>query len=391
MHGTKRQVLVAAMTVAIAGGAAMRITGDPQLRTRQDVERHLDGMAESAVPGIQYAVVSADELVFRHAAGWADIASERPMSHDTTMMAFSMTKTVTAAASLQLVERGVLSLDDELDAFVPDTPYAGRGITVRQLISHTSGIPNPIPLRWVHLADDEESFDEAAALASVLEANPKLDSEPGEQYAYSNIGYWLLGKVIEVASGQRYADFVAQHVLEPLGVAAEMSVGIDEPERHASGYLARWSVTNLIKGFVTDSAFWGDYSGDWLRIRNHHLDGPAFGGLVGTATGFGRFLQDQLRPTSVLFGDETRTIFHSPQQSASGQPLPMTLGWHIGDADGTPYLFKEGGGGGFHAEMRLYPESGLGTVVMVSNTDFDSTSFLNRVDRVFIGEKEGRP
>lgn len=389
MHGTKRQVLVAAMAVVIAGGVVMRTTGDPTLRTRQGVERYLDQMAESAVPGLQYVVVSADELVFSHAAGWADIASGRRMTPHTTMMAFSMTKTLTAAAVLQLVEKGAIALDDKLDAFVPDTPYAGRGITIRQLISHTSGIPNPIPLRWVHLAEDEPTFDEAAALASVLKANPELASAPGERYAYSNIGYWLLGKVIEAASGQRYTDYMRTHVVEPLGLAGEMDFVIGQPDRHASGYLARWSVTNLIKGFVTDSAFWGEYAGDWLRIRNHHLDGPAFGGLVGTATSFGRFLQDQLAPSSVLFDDETRTLFESQQKSSSGELVPMTLGWHIGEADGTRYLFKEGGGGGFHAEMRLYPESGLGTVVMVSNTDFDSTSFLNRVDRVFTGEKDG--
>ena len=67
----------------------------------------------------------------------------------------------------------------------------------------------------------------------------------------------------------------------------------------------------------------------------------------------------------------------------------MTLGWHVGEVNGERYLFKEGGGGGFHAEMRIYPERGVGTVVMVSNTDFDSTGFLNRVDQPFLAAAEG--
>ena len=67
-------------------------------------------------------------------------------------------------AVLQLVEQGQLNLDDELDLYIPDTPYRGNHITIRQLLDHTSGIPNPIPLRWAHLAEENTRFDEDAAL-----------------------------------------------------------------------------------------------------------------------------------------------------------------------------------------------------------------------------------
>jgi CubicO group peptidase (beta-lactamase class C family) len=384
MNRRARVVLGLAIPAAIVGGLLTRPFSSAAPGSTEAALAYADGIAGNDVPGIQYVVVTADEVLADFAAGWADIAAMRPMTSDTTMMAFSMTKTFTAAAVLQLVEDGRLGLDDELDDHVPDTPYAGRGITVRQLLAHTAGIPNPIPLRWVHLAEDEASFDEAAALQAVMRENPKLDAAPGERYGYSNIGYWLLGRIIEDVTGVSYAEHIESKILEPLGVSEHVTVGIGDPAKHASGYLARFSFTNLLKGLMTDSAFWGEYEGDWLRIRNHHLDGPAFGGLVGSARDFSRFVQDQLSGASALFTSDTQRLFEAAQSSEAGDQLHMTLGWHVGEADGEPYLFKEGGGGGFHAEMRIYPERGTGSVVMVNNTEFDSTTFLNRVDRPFL-------
>jgi D-alanyl-D-alanine carboxypeptidase len=379
-----RVVLGLALPAVIAGGLLTRTLAAGPLESEEQAMAYLDSVAGSQVPGLQYVVVSADDVQLDFAGGWADIGQQRPMTNDTTMMAFSMTKTFTAAAVLQLVERGVIGLDDELDQYVSSAPYGGQGITIRQLLSHTAGLPNPIPLRWVHLAEEEDSFDEAAALEAVMTGNPRLDASPGEKYAYTNIGYWLLGKVIEAATGESYAEYVRSNILVPLGVDTQMAIGIPDPTNHASGYLARYSFTNLLKGFMTDGKFWGEYEGDWLRIKNHHLNGPAFGGLVGNARSFGRFLQDQLSAESALFSADTKDLLQAAQTTAAGAAVPMTLGWHVGQVNGEPYLFKEGGGGGFHAEMRIYPERGIGSVVMVSSTDFDSTGFLNRVDQPFL-------
>jgi CubicO group peptidase (beta-lactamase class C family) len=100
-------------------------------------------------------------------------------------------------------------------------PY-GPSVTVRQLISDTSGIPNPIPLRWVHAADRHETFDEDAALAAVLKKHPRLSFAPGSRYAYSNIGYWLLGKVVERVTGERFAAYIVNGNLRPLGSGREI-------------------------------------------------------------------------------------------------------------------------------------------------------------------------
>jgi len=349
----------------------------------------LNQYVRSEVPGLQYMAVTSDRVLFEYAGGLADIQREKAMTLDTTLMAYSMTKTFTAVAILQLVEQRKLNLDDVIDRYLPNAAYHGHGITLRQLLNHTSGVPNPIPLRWVHLAAEDSSFDEAEALAAVLRENPNLAFEPGKKFAYSNIGYWLLGKVVEQVTGQSYPAYVRANILLPLGLAAqEMDFVIPDESRVAQGYLAKYSLMNLVKGFVIDSKFLGNYEGNWLRLKSHYLNGSAFGGLIGTARGFSRFLQDQLRTESALFGLETKRLLETQQTDGASRPIPMTLGWHIGETDSVAYFFKEGGGGGFHSEMRIYPTKGIASVVMVNSTEFNSTKFLNRVDRAFLGHQQ---
>lgn len=344
---------------------------------------------ESEVPGLQYLAVTADRILFEYAGGWADIQGEKAMTPDMTLMAYSMTKTFTAVAILQLVERGQLSLDEVIDHYLPNSPYHGRGITLRQLLDHTSGVSNPMPLRWVHLAEEDSSFNEAQALAAVLRENPDLAFEPGRKFAYSNIGYWLLGKVIEQVTGESYSAYMRANILRPLGLAAqEMDFVIPDESRHAHGYLAKYSFMNLVKGFVIDSKFLADYEGHWLRLKSHYLNGPAFGGLIGTARGFSRFLQDQLRTESVLFGQGTKRLLETQQTDGAGRPIPMTPGWHMGETHGVAYFFKEGGGGGFHSEMRIYPAQGVASVVLANSTGFSSTRFLNCVDHTFFKPRQ---
>jgi CubicO group peptidase (beta-lactamase class C family) len=164
---------------------------------------------------------------------------------------------------------------------------------------------------------------------------------------------------------------------------------VPDPAAHAHGYLEKYSFMNLIKGVVIEREYIGGYEGPWLRIQDHYLNGPAFGGLVGTARGFGKFLQDQLRPHSRLFGDATRDLFYAPQRTRAGETIPMTLGWHVGSLDGVRAYYKEGGGGGFHCLMRLYPARGLGTVVMTNATGLDVFGVLNALDAPFLRAAAG--
>lgn len=335
---------------------------------------------DGKIPGIQYRVVAPEGIAFEYTCGWADLARRRQLNADTTLMAYSMSKTITAAAVLQLVDAQKIALAHPIDVYLPSQPY-GPDVTVRQLLSHTSGIPNPIPLRWVHPAAFHDSFDEHAALTRVLHQYPRLSVPPGTRFKYSNIGYWLLGRIVESASGKSFPAYVREHILEPLGITAqELGYSVPDIDNHAKGYLEKYSAINLVKRFLIDRDLIGDYEGPWLHLRAHYVNGAAFGGLVGTAAGFAKFLQDQLRAHSLLFANTTRDLFFAPQHTRAGTSIPMTLGWHIGAVGRAQFFYKEGGGGGFHSMMRIYPASRIATVVLTNATTFDVRGLLDAID-----------
>jgi CubicO group peptidase (beta-lactamase class C family) len=344
----------------------------------------LDALAGAKTPGLQYLALRADGPIFEHCAGLSDVAARRAMDAATTLNAYSMSKTFTAAAVLRLHQAGALNVDEPAAKYLSGIPY-DRAITIRQLLAHTAGVPNPIPLRWVHLAARHEGFDEAAALRDVLRAHGKPAAAPGERFLYTNIGYWLLGPIVERVAAQPFERYVTEEVLVPLGIGpAEMRFTIPDAAKHASGYLEKYSLMNLLKRFLIDRELIDGYEGSWLKLQPHYVNGPAFGGLIGTVRVFGKFLADQLRPVSALFGAPTRSLFFEQQHTRSGAPVPMTPGWHIGSLQGQRHFFKEGGGGGFHCTMRVYKDAGLATIVMSNATAFNSNACLDAVDISFL-------
>lgn len=350
----------------------------------KELETHLNKYLTRTTPGIQYIVVDEHVTIFEFAGGWADIQNQKPMCLNTSLMAYSMTKTFTALAILQLAAQGKLNLDDTLRSYLPNCPYPDD-ITIRQLICHTSGIPNPIPLKWVHPVEAHENFDEHAALAQVLQNNPRVSFEPGSKFAYSNIGYWLLGMIIETITKQAYSIYVSDHMLAQLGLQPqELGFLIPDLAKHAKGYLGKYSVMNLVRGLITDANIWGGYEGKWLQVKNLYVNGPAFGGLVGSAPSFARFLQDQLKENSALLNSGFKEMFYTEQKNNLGEAIGMTLGWHIGNLKGIRYFFKEGGGGGFHSEMRIYPIQKFASVIMVNSTEFNSNVSLSNLDKIFL-------
>jgi CubicO group peptidase (beta-lactamase class C family) len=178
----------------------------------EPVRSYLDALiSNSKAPGIQYLALTASTVLCQYACGLADITGNVPMKPNTTLMAYSMSKTITAVAVLQLVEAHQVRLEDAIDRYVAGNPY-GSSITISHLLSHTPGVPNPIPLRWVHSAESHARFDEDEALSAVLLKYPVLSFRPGTRFQYSNLDYWLLGKLVERVSGERFASYVTTHM-----------------------------------------------------------------------------------------------------------------------------------------------------------------------------------
>lgn len=345
----------------------------------------LSELSSTNEPGIQYVVVNKESVLYEHSLGQADIKNKISLTNGHTMAAFSMTKTLTAIGILQLVEKNKIELGDQASKYIKH-PYDSE-ITIRQLINHTSGIPDPIPLKWIHPAKEHHKFDEKQALAKVLLDNSEASSLSGEEYEYSNIGYWLLGQIIEKASGLSYSDYINKNIFKPLKLSKdEIGFVISNESNHAKGYLNKYSFLNLIKSFLLKDITWGEYEDSWLHINNVYLNGPAFGGAIGSAKAFSRILQSLLSENTVLLGSKVKQYLYAQEKNKYGEGIEMTLGWHIGKLDNIKYYYKEGGGAGFHCEMRIYPDVNLATVLMVNRTSFNTREQLSNLDEIIISQ-----
>jgi CubicO group peptidase (beta-lactamase class C family) len=358
-------------------------------KPERSVQDYLDRLTQKQkIPGIQYLMLDAQDIRFEYYGGQRNIGAQLPVTPTTTFMASSSSKVPTAAAILQLVEQGKLELDAPLSRYYPDHPY-GDQVTIRRLLNQSSGIPNPLPLKWIHSAEIHQSFDQAAALKTVLNKHPKLAFPPGDKYAYSNISYWLLGAVIEQVSGQSYCAYMRQHVFTPLGAGPEeLSCLIPDPAQHAQGYQKKYSLLGLFLYLMMDKALLAETEAGRFRIRPVYMNGTAYGGLIGTARGFARFLQDQLRTTSILFDAGAKTLFYAQQYNNRGEVIETTLGWHRGHIANVPYYGKPGGGPGFRSNIRIYPDQTLATVWFINETGVSESAinaFTDELDRQFLG------
>jgi D-alanyl-D-alanine carboxypeptidase len=164
-------------------------------------------------PGATVIVTRDGKTIFRKAYGLANVDSKTPLTAETTMRVGSITKQFTAVAILQLVEAGKLKLSDDVHALLPAFPSKGKSITVEHLLTHTSGLNNFFAMPGF---SDLASQKVTATQVFDFFKNEPLAFAPGEHFAYSNDGYFLLGLIIEKASGMSYADYLEKHIFAPL-------------------------------------------------------------------------------------------------------------------------------------------------------------------------------
>jgi len=169
----------------------------------------------AGVPAVQIAVSDGGQIIYSEAFGMTDKASATAATPRSVLQIGSVTKQFTAAAILRLAERGALTLDDPIEKFVPEFDPRGATVTLRQLLSHTSGLPRDWfpPTAAVNLTAPVTREQTIKA----LNGQP-FDFQPGKKWSYSNAGYMLLGYAIESITGRSYADFVHDEFALPLGL-----------------------------------------------------------------------------------------------------------------------------------------------------------------------------
>lgn len=300
-----------------------------------------DYLDRHGLAGASISVVKDGHVL--HTAGYGDTGEKR-VSSDTPMGLGSVSKPVTAFAVLQLVDAGKMALDDPVVEHLPDFELddpRDSQITVRQLLSQTSGLPNPTIV--------PPAADLAQAVARL--GDWQLSADPGDRYAYSNANYWLAARLVEVVSGTDFATYLDRNVFEPLGMADTRVVedlGADDP--------------GLQHGHVT--AY-----GMALPMPEMEQFVAGAGGVISTAEDMGRWLAmitDQGRTPAGerLLSAKLLKEAQNPQLGSA----QYGLGWSISGPDVKPARVGHSGTSSSHsAQLDVVPGSGYGVVVLLNS------------------------
>jgi CubicO group peptidase (beta-lactamase class C family) len=347
-------------------------------------------MAHHHVPGLSLAVTDAERLLFAEGFGHAHLAARRPVTPATRFLWFSMSKIATATAAMVLVDAGQLDLDAPVDSVVPGfRPHQGARPVVRQLLNHTSGAGNPLPLRWI-LPADASADDARAAAAAILARHGRPRRSPGGPARYSNIGFLVLAQVIERVSGQQFEDFVRRAVLEPAGMFAT-GYGMPADRDLATGYVRLPRPFGPLLRTIVPAALTAERHGDQVALRPFRVAGAGYGGLIGPASDAARLLRLHLADGEIdgirILAPETARSMR--EIGTPGKPFDLGLGWFrpAADRDATPTFVEHWGTGlGFWNAMRLYPDLGLGIVVMANTTlAYDHSALMSAVIESLVG------
>ena len=335
------------------------------------------------VPGLSIAVVKGERLVWARGFGIADLATSTTATSQTSYLWFSMTKIVTATAVVRLAEEGAIDLDAPADEYYRGFKVVSQPtpVSMRHLLSHSSGLANPVPIRWVYPASGLVP-GRRAFVERLLGKNRKLRFVPGERASYSNLGYLVLGEVISEVSGMGYEDYVRERILLPLGMTR---TGFSYPRtgrEAATGYHPLPPLLTPIFRAALPRGVVGSRQGKYVAFNPFYVKGPAYGGLVGGVEEAARLVLLHLNGGRV---GETRllsaeSVAEMQGMTPRGGKRDFGLGWfRAGEAREKHPAFVEhlGGGAGFWNVLRLYPEESLGVVLMGNTTSYDHESILD--------------
>ncbi|MET3952559.1 serine hydrolase domain-containing protein [Arthrobacter sp. UYEF36] len=327
-------------------------------------------MRRGGVPGLSMTVVNRDRVLLDAGYGLANRSAKTPATASTSYLWFSMSKIVTATAACRLVDDGRLDLKAPVDEYVDYLRVPGTTTpNVGQLLNHTAGFGNPMPIRWVHPAGADPP-DPGVLLRRLMGRRRAYRYPAGQSARYSNVGYLAAGQVIAAASGMPFEAYVRRSVLGPVGMG-HTGFRYQEGAVKSTGYVRAPRIADPLLRGLLPRGIAGERNGPYLSLNPFYVDGPAYGGLVGDVRDAGRFLRMHLRDGEI---DGARVLSPGSARSMrtvdqAGKPFDHGTGWFRRPPKGSePWVEHFGAGAGFWNVMRLYPGRGIGIVVMSNST-----------------------
>ncbi len=331
-------------------------------------------------PSVQYIFFDENNIIHSFKDGFSDIKNKKMTSINTTYNAFSVTKTFTALSVLQLFENGKLDINNPIIQYLPTFPY-NKKITIKQILNHTSGIPNPIPLSWIHLDSEHTSFNRDLFFAELFNKHNKA-KEIGT-FSYSNLGYVILGQLIEKVSGLTYEKYIEQNIVQKLFLNNDdLSFKISNKQAHATGYNKQLSFLNFILGFfINKDKFMKKAEGKWRPFKHFYVNGASYGGLIANPKALIKYAQELLKDDSNIIDKNYKKILFSENKNTK-----MCLSWFTGEINGVKYFTHAGGGGGYYSEIRIYPSIKKASAIFFNRTGVKDERFLDKVDKLHVNK-----
>jgi CubicO group peptidase (beta-lactamase class C family) len=302
-------------------------------------------MSRQAIPGMALAAVKNGEIVVAKGYGFANLDPRVPATRHSIFQAGSIGKQFTAAAILLLKEHGKLRLDDRVARYLPFTQASWGSITLRHLLTHTSGIPE-----YEDQIDDQRDYSEHQLTEFVGRLSRK--SSPGEKFEYSNSGYLLLGVIIRAVTGKFHADYIRENIFEPLGMnTARILTDADIDPNRVTGY-------RMSKGRIVQQ--------EWVSPTfNQTADGVFYLSL-------NDFLawERGIRARALLNSESWSQMF-TPVVLNNGNTHPYGFAWEITQKDGETVHGHDGSFRGFEAILTRHIEKDLTIVALANLSDAD--------------------
>ena len=308
-------------------------------------------MARRRIPAVSLEIFQNGRAVKTAAYGFANLELGVPATTNSVFEIGSVTKQFTASCILLLQQDGKLSVEDLISKHLPGIPEAWSKVTIRHLLSHTSGIKSYTGLDGFALT---RRLTQAQFLTAI--GPEPLEFEPGESWKYSNTGYSLLGYIVENASGKSYWAFLRERILVPLG----MNVTTDRD----SGTI----ITNRVSGYEQTNRFHINRDYDVTDVFSA-------GALVSTVGDLAKW--NVALETETLLSAASKSAAWTPQKLNNGKPTTYGLGWCVDSVKDHKCIGHGGQTSGFSASVQRFPDDQL-IVIVLTNTDGSVATALAR-------------
>jgi CubicO group peptidase (beta-lactamase class C family) len=331
------------------------------------VDRLFADFEKPGSPGCAVGIIRDGKLVYKRGYGAADLEHDIPNSSGSLFYLCSVSKQFTAMSALLLASEGKISLQDSVRRYVPELPPYTAPVTIRHLLHHTSGIRDYLGLFDLAGKPDNYYTSDAEVLA-LLGRQKALDFSPGEEYHYSNSGYFLLSVIVRRASGRPLRDFAREHIFEPLGMTNT---------RYSDDHSA--ILKNRAVGY--------SWRNNEFKIDAATLDVVGSGGVFSTVEDL--FLWDQNFYTGKVGGKRLIEMMQTAGTLNGNRPIAYAYGLTVGKYRGLKIVGHSGSLRGYRTEMIRFPEQRFSVICLCNTSTANPGRIARRIADIYLAGRLG--